>query len=150
MAKRLTDTAKWDRQWFREMPVEYKMFWNYLCDRCDHAGIWHKDLGIASFFIGAQIDAEKALVYFGDRVKVISDEKWFVARFISFQYGKYHQNKSVHKAVMSRLVASGLRWPSQALAKEMAADSHKDKDKDIDMAKAKGRAKASVGGSRGA
>ena len=108
MAKRLTDTAKWDRQWFREMPVEYKAFWTYLCDRCDHAGLWHKDLAMASFYIGAQIEAEKALGFFGDRVKVMADDKWFVERFISFQYGELKNNNSVHAAVLRTLQKHGV------------------------------------------
>lgn len=108
MAKRLTDTAKWDRQWFREMPVEYKAFWTYLCDRCDHAGMWHKDLAMASFYIGAQIDAEKALSYFGGRVKIMAEDKWFVERFISFQYGELKNTNSVHAAVLRTLQQHGV------------------------------------------
>lgn len=92
MPKRFTETGKWGDQWFRELPIEYKIFWHYLCDQCDGAGVWKKDIGLASFYIGAQIDEEKALGLFNTpdkaRIKPIGRDKWFILGFIEFQYGK--------------------------------------------------------------
>ena len=38
MPKRFTDTEKWLKKWHRELPPEKKLFFDYLCDRCDIAG----------------------------------------------------------------------------------------------------------------
>ena len=150
MAKRFTDTEKWDRQWFLSIPGEYRAFWMYLCDRCAYAGVWNKNMPLAKVYVGFDLDEEAALRHFGDRVIPIAADKWFISKFIIFQYGKFRQNKSVHQAVLSKLVANGLRWPSEQPAKALARPSHKDKDKELDMAqdkdKAKAKAKAVVGG----
>lgn len=154
MAKRLTDTEKWDRQWFLSIPGAYRSFWLYLCDRCDFAGVWNKNMPLAQIYVGFDLDEKKALEFFGGRVVEIAPDKWFVSRFVTFQYGTYRQAKSVHRAVMAKLAANGLRWHSQDLGKGIAKgfgkSCHKDKDKDLDKAKAKAKDKAFVGGTRGA
>jgi len=39
MAKRFTDTEKWNEDWFLEIINPHKLFWIYICDNCNHAGI---------------------------------------------------------------------------------------------------------------
>jgi hypothetical protein len=147
MAKRFTDTAKWDRQWFQDLAPAYKLFWMYLCDRCDHAGIWLKNMRMAEFMIGDEISEEKALALFGDRVKVISENRWFVARFISFQYGELNAGNRVHASVIKSMASLGLsevhgshlEGPSKPHRR--GGQAHKDKEKDLDKAKGKDRVK---------
>jgi len=43
MPKRLTATEKWNDPWFCGLNIEDKLFWIYLCDNCDHAGIYKWD-----------------------------------------------------------------------------------------------------------
>jgi hypothetical protein len=39
MAKRLTDSNKWNDSWFTNLPMDIKLVWIYLLDACDHAGV---------------------------------------------------------------------------------------------------------------
>ena len=69
MAKRFTDTDKWKKTLLKSMPSEYKLLWLYICDDCDHAGIWHVDIQIASLRIGEDVFVGKWIAkknYWGD------------------------------------------------------------------------------------
>lgn len=35
MAKRFRDTGLWDRPWFRKLPLEQKLAWDYLINADD-------------------------------------------------------------------------------------------------------------------
>ncbi len=84
--KRFTDVDKWNREWFRKLDPMAKIAWFYLCDRCDHSGIWLADFGLASFQTGIEVTPEKISNWFGDKVRKISDDKYFVVAFFDFQY----------------------------------------------------------------
>ncbi len=82
MAKRFTDTEKWKKGFIRGLNTPYKLFWLYLLDDCNHAGIWEVDIEIAQIKIGEKISAAEALDFFGERIIQISDTKWFIPDFI--------------------------------------------------------------------
>lgn len=104
MAKRFTDSEKWKKQWFRCLPPVWKCFWIYVCDNCDHAGIWDVDLDLASFQIGAKLEAEKVSQILGKQILEISNgKKWFIVDFIDFQYGELKSNNNAHSSVISIL-----------------------------------------------
>jgi len=44
MAKRFTASEKWEDLWFSELSNKYKLFWIYLLDKCDNAGVWENIL----------------------------------------------------------------------------------------------------------
>ena len=52
MAKRFTATDKWGDPWFCGLSVSDRMFWIYLLDACDHAGIWQVNWPLVSFYHG--------------------------------------------------------------------------------------------------
>ena len=83
MAKRFTDTTKWDNPWYRKMPSAYRDLWDLILDKCDHAGIWRVDLETASFFIGDTVTESGAYEHFGDRVKFLKEDKWFIPSFMT-------------------------------------------------------------------
>lgn len=154
MAKRLTDTTKWDREWFQNLSPTYKSFWSYLCDKCDHAGIWQKNIRLAEFVVGDEIDEEKAVFLFGDRIQEIGSDKWYLPGFVLFQYGEFCKDKRVHMGVISVLKKNGLQWPiplaidcqsiANPLPRHCHKDKDKDKDKDLDKAKDKAKDKATA------
>src|SRR3990167_1621269 len=92
MAKRLTDTEKYRKKFFRNLPGAYKLFWDFLYHECNHAGIWHVDFDVAQIYLGRDmpVSEETALRLFNEgeeRVTVISKgSKWFIRPFIEFQY----------------------------------------------------------------
>ena len=106
MAKRFTDTGKWEDSWFRNLPCEHQLFWVYLLDRCDNAGVWKVDFELAEFFLKRPVKATEMLKVFSDRIVPINDGNyWFIPKFISFQYGKLDESCHPHKSIIKTLSA---------------------------------------------
>ena len=104
MSKRYTDTSLYDREWFQELPIKYKCFWEYICKKCDHAGIWDANVRLASFCIGENLSREDILKTFNGKIVQIEEDKWWIPKFVKFQYGMVlnHDNR-VHKSVIKIL-----------------------------------------------
>ena len=128
MAKRFTDTDKWKKPFIRGLEATYKLFWFYILDDCNHAGIWEVDMEVASIRIGEKLDAKKALNFFGDRVKKITESKWFLPDFIFFQYGELSPKNRLHLSVIQILEKNNIKGLLSPL--EGVKDKDKDKDKD--------------------
>lgn len=136
MPKRYTNTAKWDDDWFVSLAPEYKLLWFYLCDRCDHAGIWQVSASIPSRLIGGpSVDLKAAREAFGDRVDDSKPGYWRLTKFLEFQYGlPLAPTNKVHASAVKILVAHGYEAspyldPSKPLPRPIQGS--KDKDKDI-------------------
>ena len=150
MAKRLTDTRKWDKRWFRELKPKYKCFWQYICDRCDNAGIWEVDIKTAEHYIKAKLDLDDVKNIFNKHILVLNSERWFVVDFIEFQYNcsieGLNPNNKAHlsvirliekyniKGALKGLIEAPLRGPKDK-DKDKDKDMDKDKDKDKDITK---------------
>jgi hypothetical protein len=105
--KRFTETAKWDDPWFLELPMEHKLLWQWLCDRCDNAGVIEPSLKLASFQIGFQYPMD-TLSVFGKRLVEIEGGKWFIPKFIPFQYGALSKDCKAHNPVFASLSKNGI------------------------------------------
>ena len=104
MSKRFTDTEKWERPWFRALPLKGKMFWLFVCDKCDIAGIWYVDFELASFFLGEKVTEEEMLPMLSKQVSVLNNRsKWQINSFTDFQYGKLRPINNLHRSVIARL-----------------------------------------------
>jgi len=152
MAKRFTDSEKWQDRWFRKLPSIYKLFWIFILDNCNHAGIWKKDLELAEFLIGekfCEIPDEfpgDFKQYFGERIIFFSNDYWFIPKFVRFQYGNLNPESKIHGSVIKELEKHSL-WEgyqkgiykglNTLKAKAKAKDKDKDKDKDKKKAKAR-------------
>jgi len=144
MAKRFTDTCKW-QPWFRKLPVKYKCLWIYLCDLCDYAGVWERDDEMATFNIDPTINLDEALNIFNQekaRIKVLAKgKKWHITDFIPFQYGRLSKSVKPHMPVYRDLSKHGI--DSRIYESEFmqgyseAIHSLKDKDKEQDKEKEK-------------
>jgi hypothetical protein len=133
MAKRFTDTGKWKKKWIRELNPDMKLFWFYLLDNCDHAGIWEVDIELASFQVGVKLDETRILKAFNRKIVPFKPGKWFIPKFIEYQYGELNKTNRAHNSVIKILskyklnkgLARGLQGPM-----DMDKDKVKDKDKD--------------------
>ena len=116
------------------LSVEYKAFWMYLCDRCDHGGIWKVNIPLTNLLVGAEINEEKALELFGnERIEVLENGDWHIRRFVSFQYGNtLNQKSSVHRGVMKLFHDKGLQRLIKGLGNPLVSIKAKDKAKDKD------------------
>lgn len=110
--KRFTETAKWEDPWFRRLSPEMKLLWQWLLDRCDNAGIIDPDIELASFQIGYQYPMD-TLSRFGDRVEQLECGKWFIPKFIQFQYGQLSEDCKAHKPVFQSLEKHGIQRVSK-------------------------------------
>ena len=104
MAKRFTDTDKWKKGFIKKLPAKYKLLWLYILDDCNHAGIWDTDFEVASIRIGSKINEVEASKIFSTHIKIFDNgNKWFIPKFIDFQYGQLNENVNAHKSVIKLL-----------------------------------------------
>lgn len=111
MFKRFTDCHKWQDPWFRSLPIEYKLFWLYICDMCDNSGVWRVDWETASYFIHAEIDSTKAMELFKERLYILSPGHFLVKKFIDFQFGELTGESPLHKSVLKLVAKHSLALP---------------------------------------
>ena len=144
MSKRFTETEIWNEDWFLDMPLEYRHFWNYVKDTCNHAGIWKPNVRRFNADIENKVDVNVALTYFnGDKLRadVLSSGDWMIMDFVPFQYGKVlNLNNRVHLSVFNILNDLGVKLGSiRGLVEVKMGSSRgqvdlkqgvKDKDKD--------------------
>jgi hypothetical protein len=132
MAKRFTDNEKWKDAWFMDLPSKYKLFWLYLLDECNHAGIWKVNFKVASFHIGEHLEYSEVKRIMKERITLLNDEKWYIKKFIKYQYkcdiqGLNPKNKA-HLSTIKILNEYDIFKP---LTSPLLGVKDKDKDKDI-------------------
>ena len=134
MAKRFMDNTIFDKSWYRKLPVRLKIVWFYLINKCNHAGIWECDIDLLSFQIvdfNEPYTLEEILKAFGDNIIDIGDNKYYLSKFISFQYGiPLNPNVKVHQSVIKLLSKYDENW-ANSLVRVIDKDIIRDKDKDI-------------------
>lgn len=113
----------------KSLPVEYKLFWLYLLDDCNHAGIWHVEMEVAQARLGIQLSHQKIRGFFQERiVEFDNGTKWFIPDFITFQYGSLKAGNNTHNSVLQELKRYGI----EGLLRGSRAPMDKDKDKDME------------------
>lgn len=128
MAKRFTCTDKWKKIWFRKLMPIHKCFWFYICDNCNHAGIWEVDFESAEWFIGSTLNMDEVCKVFKKQYHEINHGKaWLISDFIDFQYGILNPANRVHSSVIKSLQKEGA---SKGLLRSLQGAKDKDKDKD--------------------
>ena len=134
LPKRFTDSDKWKKKWFRCLSNDHKVFWIYVLDQCDHAGIWEVDFEAAEFFCSGIDESEIRQVFNKQYQEIDNGKRWFLKDFVDFQYGTLNENNRAHLSVINILLKyklienKGLISPLQG---------YKDKDKDKDKVKVK-------------
>ena len=146
MAKRFTDTEKWKKPFIRGLQGAYKLLWLYICDDCDHAGIWQVDIEVAAIRIGEKIDSKEAIKSFDEKI-IIFDKgnKWFIPSFLEFQYPSgLNPDNRAHNSVIILLEKYNLRISNNKpliSPSEGSMDMDMDKDMDKDMVKGEKKVK---------
>jgi hypothetical protein len=130
MAKRFIDTDMWSKKWIRKLDPKLKLFWIYLMSRCNHAGIYEVDLELASFQLQVELEEKEILKTFNGNIKVIKDNKWFIPKFIEFQYGPLNSKVNAHRSVIGILNKYKLLNKNEELINSSSTVKDKDKDKD--------------------
>jgi hypothetical protein len=157
LKKRLTDTGKWDKNWFLELSLEKKILWLYVLDKCDHAGICEFNSKMYSAALGFKVSKEFVEETLEKQVHWINNYRFIILDFIEFQYGKLNPNSRVHLSVLECLKKYNLNIEelknqccqtllgfSDTLSensdrvKDQDKDQNKDKDQDKDQDLGKG------------
>ena len=147
MAKRYFDTDIWKKKWFRSLSPKYKSSWWYIISQCDHAGFFEPDIDIMSIFVGEELDETELMEIFSSRIEYLENGKWFIPKFIKFQYKVSHPDElnlgnRVHKSVYERIEKYSYLFrpiddpskghPRVMLGASKKMEGAKDKDKDKD------------------
>tara|TARA_Y100000310_G_scaffold256647_1_gene264497 strand:+ start:2767 stop:3513 length:747 start_codon:yes stop_codon:yes gene_type:complete len=137
MSKRLTDTNKWKKKWFRNLDNDYKVFWMYILDNCDHAGIWEVDFEMAEWFCKTIDEGRIRNVFEKQYYEFDNGKRWFLKDFIDFQYGTLNEKNRVHLSVINILKKNNLINVNKGLISPLLGSKDKDKDMDKDKEKDK-------------
>ena len=129
MGKRFTDTAIWDRVWYRKLSPAEKVAFNYIKDRCDNVGVWCPDTELADFIIGEPIDWESFLSKLNSNIVVLNNGKWWLTDFCDFQYGQLSPDCKPHQSYI-KLLKKHTLW--EGYSKGIHTLQEKDKDKELD------------------
>lgn len=110
MPKRFTATEKWDDPWFIDLNVEHKAMWQYLCDKCDNSGVIDISIRMATMLLNGDNNIQLILDDFckDKRLTKLSNGKYWINNFISFQFGTLSETSNLHKNVIQCLKNNNL------------------------------------------
>ena len=128
LPKRFTDSDKWKKKWFRCLSNDHKVFWIYVLDQCDHAGIWEVDFEAAEFFCSGIDEQEIRQVFNKQYQEIDNGKRWFLKDFVDFQYGTLNENNRAHLSVINILLKYKL-IENKGLIRPLQGYKDKDKDK---------------------
>lgn len=126
MPKRFTATEKWVDPWFCSLNNMDRMFWIYLIDNCNHAGIWQVNWALIKFYFGNYIPLKET---FNERIVELNKDKWFIPKFIEFQYGELSPDNRAHQSVLAILNKEGAyKGLTRGLQGRKDKEPYKDKE----------------------
>lgn len=135
MSKRFIDTELWDKQWFMNLPIKYKLYWIFLFTKCDCIGVWDVNMKLAEVYVGEKLE-EGIPELFKNRIDLLCHNKWIIKEYIAFQYGKVTDTCPAHKPVIAKLnnIKIGYEYPIDSLLigyniKKCIYIKNKDKEK---------------------
>ena len=105
--KRFTETLKWSDPWFRRLSPTAKLAWFYAVDHCDNIGVVELDLEFLTADCGSKC-TEKTIQELGERLQPIGGNRYFIPKFIGFQYGKLSRGCRPHEKVIEAVETHGL------------------------------------------
>ena len=114
---------------------------------CDHAGIWDVDVERASFQLKVELDESDILDTFNRKIVAFKPGKWFVPKFIVYQYGELNKSNRAHLSVIKILTKyglyKGLNEVEQGACKSLEGAKDKEQYKELELDKVKNKEKKS-------
>jgi hypothetical protein len=92
MAKRFIDTGIFDDDWFMDLSKDAKLLWIYLITKCDHAGIIKINEKLCKLQTDIR-DLPEIIKQLGNRLVTVSEQLYFIPKFIEFQYPGFPNSK---------------------------------------------------------
>jgi hypothetical protein len=140
--KRFTETQKWDDSWFMRLSPLRKLFWMYICDRCDASGVLDFIPELAALHIGTEV-TETWLNDLGTRVQKLPNGKWQIIKFLPFQYGKIDANCPAHRPIIRLIQANDLKIGDRVpitlsnRVSDKVQEKEKDKEREYPISKSR-------------
>ena len=103
MSKRFTDNDVWNKKWFMDLEPLEKAAWYYLKDKCDTVGVWDVNSKLADCYLGGSVDWDAFLLKCNGNIIVLSDGKWWLVDFCTFQYGTLSLSSQPHCSYIALL-----------------------------------------------
>jgi len=101
MAKRFTDSEKWNDDWYISLNNDQKVAWQWIIDNCNHGGLCKRSMKLLNFYCNSNF-VEEDIINFADGRIYIYKDYWFIPKFLIFQYGNNWINSS-GKPVLSAI-----------------------------------------------
>jgi hypothetical protein len=137
MAKRLTDTDKWNDDWYISLSNDYRIIWQWLLDNCNHAGICKRSIRIMNLMCNTNVTEEELITIMDGRLYV-KGNIWFIPKFLKFQYTTLKSGKPVIISVLKELEKHELTsMIIESFGNDYLIIKDKDKDKDKNLVKLK-------------
>lgn len=113
MAYRFTDTDKWRDPWFRALPSNEKLLFNFLCDNCDLAGFYEVDIPMISFQTCLS-EEEIKTAFKGLTRGFIGANGWiWIVNFLKNQKNlPLNPENNAHKHIINLIKSQLFRFPS--------------------------------------
>lgn len=126
MPKRFTDTNKWDKVWFQTLSPTLKCLWNYITDRCNHAGFWEVDFRTAGYYVGKKINPEEVKEKFKKQfIEMDEGKRWFLIDFIEFQYNckieELNPQNKAHQSIIRQIERYNIKGLLRSLEGDIQA-----------------------------
>jgi len=147
MSKRFHDTDIWEEDWFIALPKDYRDFWFFIKDKCDHGGIWRPNMATFNKLYECSVSLAEALKLFNrdckeneKRIEVLKNGRWFLTGFIPFQYGEsLNLTNRLHRSIYELLIINEVNLTSirpqiEVIQGPMIMGA-KDKEKDKEIKK---------------
>lgn len=135
MAKRLTDTEKWNDDWYISLCNDYRIIWQWLLDNCNHAGICKRSMKLLNMMCNTDITESELIKKMDGRVLSVKND-WFIPKFLLFQYDTLTNNRPVVVSVVKELEKNDLiKLIPESLYNDLLIIKEKRKDKDISIVK---------------
>jgi hypothetical protein len=93
MSKRFIDTGLFDDDWFMDLSKEAKILWIYFITKCNHAGILKLNPKLCKVQTGLN-DINGIIRQLGNRIITVSEQLYFLPKFIEFQYPGFPNSKA--------------------------------------------------------
>ena len=163
IGKRFSEPAVWEKPFFTGLDINQRLFWLYLNNRCDLAGVYQLHFPVDSAYLGFKIDNEfindflQAVNSNSKRLELIDGHRLWLINFVRYQQtGKKRSclsaNSPPHISVVGKLKEHELLQiaveKDPELYKEFTGEVPDEENNDS-LGYAKGKATLSEGYSKG-
>lgn len=115
---RFCATEIWGKAWYCALTPSYKLFFKYLCDNCNNAGIWDVNWPMVKFHIWEEKPLNPSIFGLREedekpRVIPLSESKWFIRTFVLYQQkikslSDLNPDNGAHKQIISILIKENI------------------------------------------